>query len=129
MTCVCICNYVLFVCIYILYIFTYIYIYYAYVSDLESYAFECTIFGTTPSTHSRDAKITGDKSTARSVTRPGPRAMTHMGLEKSFRFGSMALDYVGNVEMETLSCASGTTYHSLFSCRFDPLSRSNSMTL
>ena len=119
--------YYLYVSIY--YIYLHIYIYYAYVSDLESYAFECTIFGTTPSTHSRDAKITGDKSTARSVTRPGPRAMTHMGLEKSFRFGSMALDYVGNVEMETLSCASGTTYHSLFSCRFDPLSRSNSMTL
>ena len=100
-----------------------IYIYYAYACDLDSYTFECTIFGTTPSTHSRDAKITGDKSTARSVTRPEPRAMTHMGLEKSFRFGSMALDYVGNVEMETLSCASGTTYHSLFSCRFDPLTR------
>ena len=41
--------------------------------------------------------------------------MTHMGLEKSFWFGSMALDYVGNVEMETLSCANGTAYHNLFS--------------
>ena len=127
--CVCYMLYYIIPYYIVLYYIRYIYIYYAYACDLDSYTFECTIFGTTPSTHSRDAKITGDKSTARSVTRPGPRAMTHMGLEKSFRFGSMALDYVGNVEMETLSCASGTTYHSLFSCRFDPLTRWNSMTL